>query len=231
MTTFIKKIIVVLFLRKLTNKGVRDFARTTSTSATDHAGDYPTFDPTPTVLTGLANDGQTIADEISTMQADLKTLNENEEANRVAIEDALNKWAGTVEGMDPLTVALVKQLGFGVKGDGPAPDKTQFYESSPVVIKSNQNVSKKIELHLGNSATGRKPKPYGAEGYMPYTQVGGTRPVSHEGMTQGNPLKEMKYAPTFTDADLNKQLYLCFSWYNGKGEIGPDSPIYSFTII
>src|SRR6185295_14875652 len=99
--------------------------------------------------------------------------------------------------------------------------------SSPIVKKSNQNTSKKIDMDLVNSATLKKGKPFGAGGFIPYYQIGGTKPTVHDTMTAGNPLKKMKFSQSFAAADLNKQFYICFVWFDGENNIGPDSPIYS----
>ena len=79
--------------------------------------------------------------------------------------------------------------------------------------------------------TRKKGKPYGVQGYISFYQIGGTKPTTHDEMTLGSPAGAMSFSKTFAAADLGKQIYICFVWYDGNEAIGPDSPIYSFTLI
>ncbi len=231
MATFIKKVMIALLLRNKTNADVRKFARETANEATTHSGDYPPFiNPTPSVMLGYCTAGDTIASQKVTLENDLKALTQDELANRVTILKGLDIWQMIVQGMAGLTSALVVQLGWAVRAEG-TDNRVDMLNSNPIINKANQGTSKKISLELNSSLTNDKKKPYGAKGWIPYVQIGGTKPTSHDGMTSEIPTSKMKYNKTFAAADLAKQFYVTFVWYDGTENIGPDSPIYSFTII
>jgi len=230
MGTLIKKIVIVLLLKGRTNQQIRDYARKSAEQATTFSTQYPAFVPAPTAMETLCDSGDSLASEKVTMIDNLKTITQDEAANLVLIINAMNLWLLIVQGMTGLTVALVTQLGWSTKTEGTA-NRTDMMDSSPVVGGSNQNVSKKIALTLNNSLTNKKAKPYGAKGWIPYTQIGGTKPTEHDLMTAEIPTAKMKYSKTFASGDLGKQFYVCFVWFDGTEFIGPDSPIYSFTII
>ncbi len=230
MPVIIKQIIIVFLIRNMTNQQKRDFARTSATQAIAHPTGYPTFAPTPAAMVTLCNTGDSIASAKETMAADLKTLTDNENANLVTIMTGLDGWKLALQGITGLTVGLINQLGWKVKSEG-TDNRVDMLNSSPIVTKANQGTTKKIALDLVNSLTSKKPKPYGAKGWIPFVQIGGTKPTSHDSMTAEIPTGKMKYAKTFAAGDLGKQFYVTFVWFDGTDFIGPDSPIYSFTII
>jgi hypothetical protein len=231
MPVIIKKIIIALLLVGLTNQKKRDFARESAVQAAAHSTDYPAIiNPTPAAMITLCDAGDAISSAKDTMTNDLKTLTESEAANLILILNGLSIWQLIVQGMTGLTVGKVTQLGWFVKAEG-SDNRVDMMNSNPYVSGANQGTSKKIDLGLLNSMTNKKGKPYGAKGWIPYTQIGGTKPTAHDAMTAEIPTGKMKYSKTFAAADLGKQFYVTFVWYDGTENIGPDSPIYSFTII
>jgi hypothetical protein len=231
MATLIKKIIIVLLWGTLTNQKKRDFARKSASQATTFSTQYPTFiNPTPAAMITLCDEGDAISEAKDVAVDNVKTLTQNEQANLVTILLGLNIWVLLLQGFAGLTVALVTQLGWSVKATG-TDNRVDMMASNPAVVKSNQSTSKTIILDLVNSTTTKKGKPYGAKGWIPFYQIGGTKPTVHDTMTMGIPTGKMSYKQTVGAASLNQQLYVCFVWYDGTELIGPDSPIYSFTMI
>ena len=230
MATLIKKIIIALYLAGKTQQQIRDFARKSALEATNHAGDYPPFAPTAVIMTGLCDAGDALSVQRGVLEDNLKTLTQNEKTNTETITKNLNLWVLIIQGMAGLTIGLVKQLGWSVKPEG-TDNRVEMKASSPVVFKANQNVSKTIALDLVNSFTNKKKKPYGVKGWMAYTQIGGIKPTVHDLMTAEIPTGAMKFSKIFSAADIGKQFYVVFLWYDGTGAIGPDRVVYSFTII
>jgi len=230
MATVIKKIIITLGLALMRAVDLRVYAASVATNATTFSVAYPTFDPTPSAMQTLVTTGNSLASQKTLLEDQLRTITESELANRASITKGLTKWAGAVQEMTGLTAILVTQLGFRIRVDG-TDNRVEMLNSSPIVNKANQSTSKKIALELINSFTNKKPKPYGAKGWIPFIQIGGVKPTSHDSMTAEIPTGKMKYSKTFAAGDLGKQFYITFVWFDGTEFIGPDSPIYSFTII
>ncbi len=230
MKKLIKKIIIALLLKNKTNDQIRKFGRATATQIDLHPGDYPAFNPLTSEMLSLCTEGETLATEKAVMKTALATLTVKENDNREAILKVLNLWVLIVQGMNELTAALVVQLGWRIKTTG-TDNREDMMNSSPIINKINQNVTKKLSFGLLNSQTKTKGKPYGVKGFIPFFQIGGIKPTTHETMTMGFPTNSMKYSKVFAAADLGKQIYICFLWYDGNEAIGPDSSIYSFTLI
>ncbi len=230
MKRIIRQIIIVLFLKDKTNAQVRAFGRKTAALAATHSGDYPAMVPPTSDMVTLCDEGDAIAKEKAAVKSTLKTLNVMENDNRDKIAKTLSLWVLIVQGMVGLTTALVTQIGWKIKSQG-TDNRDEMNNSTPVVSKANQNTSKKISLGLLNSKTRKKGKPYGVRGFIPFFQIGGMKPTSHETMTMGMPTGAMIFSKTFAAADLGKQIFICFVWYDGNEAIGPDSPMYSFTLI
>ena len=231
MPVLIKKIIIALRISRMSMQEKRDFARESAVQVTAHAVSYPGITgPTAAGMITLCDAGDLLAEQRATMANDLKTLTDLEQANLVTIMKGVDAWQLIVQGLAGLTVALVTQLGWFVKTEG-TDNRVEMLNSSPIVNKANQATTKKIALELINSFTNKKAKPYGAKGWIPFVQIGGTKPTSHDSMTAEIPTGKMKYSKTFAAGDLGKQFYVTFVWFDGTEFIGPDSPIYSFTII
>jgi hypothetical protein len=231
MPTIIKKIILALGLSLMKAVDLRTYAGNTATNAVTYSTSYPPFiNPTPAAMQTLVTTGNGYATQRDLLEDQLKTLTANELANRNSITVGLTNWGSIVQNMTGLTIALCTQIGFGVKAEG-TDNRVDMMSSSPVVVKSNQSTSKKIVLTLVNSLTTKKGKPYGAKGWIPFYQLGGIKPTVHDSMTMGIPTGKMQYTQTVGAASLGQQLYVCFVWFDGTEFIGPDSPIYSFTMI
>jgi hypothetical protein len=230
MKVLIKKIIITLLLKDKTHKQVRDFARKSSTLASRNSEELPDMKFTTGEMTGLCDTGDEIARERALLKIRLRTLTVMEKDNRISILNELGRWVGIVQGMPGLTRALVIKMGWKTKSVG-TKNRDELINSSPVVSKINQNTSKTIHLDLLNSKTRKKDKPYGAKGWMPFTQIGGKKPIDRSKMKGGIPRGKMNYSKTFSVKDIGKQFHICFVWYDGKDIIGLESPVYTFTII
>jgi hypothetical protein len=230
MRKLIRKIIIVLTLKDKTNKQIRDFARKTSGNAIKYSEDYSEFIPSPGDMIANCDAGDAIAREKAALKLRLKTLTEMENENRRSILGDLYRWVGIVQRMNNLSAALVKKMGWKIKSTG-TNDRKDFLSSSPIVSRSDQRTSKTIRLNLLNSKNRKKKKPYGAKGWIPYTQIGGKKPIDHTTMKAGVLQSEMKYSMTLDAKYLGKKIYICFVWYDGVSIIGTDSPIYCYILI
>jgi hypothetical protein len=61
-------------------------------------------------------------------------------------------------------------------------------------------------------------------------KVGGSPPATHKELTGFTLLTRIREVLTFEDADLGETLYIALYWQNGKGRLGPPSPIQSRVI-
>jgi hypothetical protein len=74
-------------------------------------------------------------------------------------------------------------------------------------------------------------KPPGCKGAAAFYVLGGPDPVSHEALTGFKLLTRPVETLTFKDTDSGKTLHICLYWQNGRGELGPPSPIQSIVVM
>ena len=208
----IKKLIVTSNLQGLSAGRFVQRTKGIATAMTTNASLVNPILPLPATVTTMIEALETLHEDGIQMQIAQKENTQLVEAKTNEILDIItSQWAPHVQIAADGDIAMVKLLGFSVKGDNSsniAMLTGRAEDSHPIINNIDTNTHQQHTLGIINSITGTRKLPADAKHTNVYMQVGGlTAPTDYKKMEYAGIAQKGKFVTDFENADIGKTVY------------------------
>jgi hypothetical protein len=156
---------------------------------------------------------------------------DNSTARRLAKDEAKEKAIDAMRDFANTSIRFnkkmddVAKLDMGIHPQDTTPTHHAPPKSQPDIVVENTSNHFQHRIRALNPETGKASKPADAYGVRYAWQVGGGRPASGEDLPKSKFNRSATHVVIHTEADKGKTVFYAVCYENGRGDVGPWSPV------